>query len=325
MPDWFRRRPREAAEGATKEASAPAPASVADAVPEGTFTKCQKCGAILFTKDFERDFKVCSKCGHHHRLTADERIEWTVDEGSFVEFGNDISAVDPLFFPEYAKKLELGEADPNGRNDGLVTGTAAIGGNLCVLGVVDFFYARLAGTMGSVFGEKFMRASDLAIAEGLPLVLFCASGGARMQEGLLGLMQMAKTSASVAQMAEARIPYLCVLTDPTIGGALASYASLGDVIYAEPGANVALAGTRVAQQAQTQKPPANYQTSEFQWEHGFIDKIVARKEIPITLSRTLTFFAGGIGARQESASLPFQITPPDSPVAARRNGAEGVR
>ncbi|MEI6430603.1 MAG: acetyl-CoA carboxylase carboxyltransferase subunit beta [bacterium] len=322
MPDWFRRRPREDQDGANDK-SAPAPASVVEAVPEGTFTKCAKCGAILFTKDFERDLKVCAKCGHHHRLTADERIAWTVDEGSFVEFGNDITALDPLGFPEYSRKLELGRSDPNGRNDGLVTGTAQIGGNLCVFGVVDFFYARLAGTMGSVFGEKFMRAADKAITENLPFVLFCASGGARMQEGLLGLMQMAKTGASVAQLAEARIPYICVLTDPTIGGALASYASLGDVIYAEPGANVALAGTRVAQQAQTQKPPANYQTSEFQWEHGFIDKVVPRKEIAITLSRTLTFFAGGIASQTETKASPVLVTPPDSPTAAKRNGAEG--
>ena len=319
MPDWFRRRPREGADTANN----PPASAVAEAVPEGAFTKCAKCGAILFTKDFERDLKVCSKCGHHHRLTADERIEWTVDVGSFAEFGNDIAAQDPLKFPDYAKKLELGRNDPHGRNDGLVTGSAIIGGHFCILGVVDFFYARLAGTMGSVFGEKFVRAADKAIAERAPLVIFCASGGARMQEGLIGLMQMAKTSAAVAQMAEARVPYICVLTDPTIGGALASYASLGDVIYAEPGANVALAGTRVAQQAQTEKPPANYQTSEFQLEHGFIDRVVARKEMAITLSRTLSFFADSDKSLPES--VPLQIAAPGDPAAAERNGAEGNR
>ena len=322
MADWFRRRPREGAGNANVP---PTSATAADAVPEGTATKCAKCGAILITKNFERDLKVCSKCGHHHRLTADERIEWTVDEGSFVEFGNDILAQDPLRFPEYDKKLALGNADPQGRNDGLVTGMASMGGHRCVLGVVDFFYARLAGTMGSVFGEKFVRAADKAIAERLPLVLFCASGGARMQEGLLGLMQMAKTSASVAQMAEAGIPYICVLTDPTIGGALASYASLGDVIFAEPGANVALAGTRVAQQAQTQKPPANYQTSEFQLEHGFIDRIVARKEMAITLSRTLSFFGDCGATHAATETVPLVFAAPRHPADATRNGAAGGR
>jgi acetyl-CoA carboxylase carboxyl transferase subunit beta len=267
MPDWFRRTAAE--------------------VPEGAFVKCTACGAILVAKDFERDAKVCAKCGHHHPLTADERLACTVDPDSFVEFGNDFHATDPLEFPGYAAKLDNGLA--TGRNDGLVTGTATISGRPCVVAISDFHWARLAGTMGSVFGEKFCRAADRAIADRTALVTFCASGGARMQEGLFSLMQMAKTSLAVAQLAKANVPYVVVLTHPSTGGAVASYASLGDVIFAEPGATVALSGERVAAQAQTHKVPANYRTAEFAWEHGMIDKVVARRDLAPTIARALVF------------------------------------
>ncbi len=318
MPDWFKRRTphgappvqaqtaREAQ--ASHDAATETVAQATAAIPEGAFTKCAKCGHILYAKDFERDLKVCSKCGHHHRLTADERIAFTVDEGSWVEWDREVASVDPLGFPEYAAKAEKGRKT-TGRNDVLVSGTASIGGQACALLVADF--AFMGGSMGSAFGEKFARGADRAIAQKIPLVIFCASGGARMQEGLFGLMQMAKTSALVAQLAEEKIPYVVVLTDPTTGGAFASFASLGDVIYAEPGAYVAFAGTRVAQQAQTQKPPANYQTAEFQHEHGMVDKIVARKELPTTLARTLAFF-GAVGADA--------TTTPQSANGADRNG-----
>jgi acetyl-CoA carboxylase carboxyl transferase subunit beta len=291
MPDWFRRRSDKQSNG--EEANTPV--NSAKAIPEGAFTKCAKCGTILYSKDFLRDLKVCSKCGYHHRLTAEERIAFTVDENSFVERDRMFFADDPLNFPDYATKLEQG--GKTGRNDGLVTGTARINGNLCAIGIADFGWGRLAGTMGSVMGEKFVRLADFAIEKHLPVVLFAASGGARMQEGLLGLMQMAKTSAAIQQLAEAKIPYIVILTDPTTGGALASFASLGDVIYAEPGATVAFAGDRVAQQAQTHKPPANYKTAEFYFDHGLVDKIVSRKDLPSILGRTLSFFARGMGAR----------------------------
>lgn len=272
MPDWFRR---------------PAPATV----PEGAFTKCTKCGAILYTKDFERELKVCAKCGHHHRLSADERIAITADENSFVEFGRrEIRAQDFLQFPGYGDKLTGAEGDDT-RTDGLVTGVATLSGIPCVLAVSDFEWGRLAGTMGSVFGEKFARAADRALEEKSALITFCASGGARMQEGLTSLMQMAKTSLSVAQLDKARVPYLVVLTHPSTGGAVASYASLGDVIFAEPGATIGLSGERVAAQAQTVKPPANYRTAEFMEEHGMVDKIVARKDLTQTLAKTLAFLA----------------------------------
>nr|WP_309689918.1 acetyl-CoA carboxylase carboxyltransferase subunit beta [Armatimonas sp.] len=271
MPDWFRR---------------PAPA----VAPEGAFTKCTTCGAILYTKDFERDFKVCIKCGHHHRLTADERIAITADEGSFVEFGRrELRSEDFLQFPGYADKLIAGEDGDNPRTDGLVTGIATLSGQPCVLAISDFEWGRLAGTMGSVFGEKFARAADRALDEKSALITFCASGGARMQEGLTSLMQMAKTSLSVAQLDRAKVPYIVVLTNPSTGGAVASYASLGDVIYAEPGATVGLSGERVAAQAQSVKPPANYRTAEFMQEHGQLDKIIARKDLTTTLAKTLAF------------------------------------
>jgi acetyl-CoA carboxylase carboxyl transferase subunit beta len=321
MADWFRRRSKT-----NRDTNAPqrdntpivAPPATAN-VPEGLVVKCQKCGAILTTKDFERDRKVCPKCGYHHRLTADERIAYTVDEGTFAEWGNDFVAVDPLGFPGYQDKIQLGMQDPSNRNDGLVIGTATIGGFPCVLGVVDFFFARLAGTMGSVFGEKFVRAADQAIERRLPFVIFCASGGARMQEGLFGLMQMAKTSAAVAQLSEAGIPYIVILTDPTTGGALASFASLGDVIYAEPAAYVAFAGTRVAQQAQTEKPPENYQTAEFQEDHGMLDRVIARKEVPTTLARTLAFF-GAVDRAPEAADIQIDT---GSDGESRANGIGG--
>ena len=307
MPDWFRR--RHAPSGVQNGSQT---TGVAD-VPAGVFTKCEKCAHILYTKDFERDLKVCARCGHHHKLSADERIAHIADPGSFRESDAQISSVDPLGFPDYAAKAEKG-VKVSGRQDALVTGTAQIGGYGCVLGVVDFRF--IGGSMGSVFGEKFVRAAEQALDKKLPYVVFCASGGARMQEGLLGLMQMAKTSAAVAQLAEAGVPYISVLTDPTTGGAFASFASLGDIILAEPQAYVAFAGTRVAQQAQTHKPPTNYQTSEFQMEHGMVDRVVARKELQTTLARALMFF----GAPQSSVEEAANDETADSPKTSGRNG-----
>jgi acetyl-CoA carboxylase carboxyl transferase subunit beta len=275
MPDWTRRRGDEIADSAR------------EAVPEGAFIKCARCSAILYIKDFAADLKVCSKCGFHHRLTADERIAITADAGSWAEFdAATLKSEDFLEFPGYGEKLALFES----RTDGLVTGTCSVGDNPCVLAISDFDAARLAGTMGSVFGEKFCRAADRAIAERSALVTFCASGGARMQEGLTSLMQMAKTSLAVAQLAQEKIPYIVVFTHPSTGGAVASYASLGDVIFSEPGATIGLSGERVSAQATAQKPPANFRTAEFALEHGLIDEVVARRDLTATIARTLAFF-----------------------------------
>ena len=261
-------------------------------VPEGTFVKCDRCQALLIAKDFEREDKVCSKCGWHHTLTPEERIATICDESTFVEHDASLFAKDFLEFPEYATKLEKGNA-VTGRNDGMVAGSGQIQSMACELLLVDFRF--MGGSMGSVFGEKFCRAADRAIEKNVPLIIFVASGGARMQEGLTALLQMAKTSLSIAQMARAKIPYIVVCTNPTIGGALASFASLGDMVFAEPSAKMALSGERVAAQAQTTKPPVNFQTAEFLEEHGFVDRVVPRKEMQNTLARTLRFFksAGG--------------------------------
>lgn len=259
-----------------------------ESVPDGIATKCQACNAILFARDFERNLKVCTKCGHHHKLSARERIAITVDEGSFQEMDSLLTSRDPLHFPEYADKLQRAK-ESTGLNEAVVTGTATIEGYPVVLGVSDFGF--IGGSMGSVVGEKLARAMEWGVHERTPVVLFTASGGARMQEGLLALLQMAKTAAAVAQLARAAVPYITVLTDPTIGGVYASYAALGDIVLAEPGATVGFAGRRVANQDISGKLPDNFQTSEFQWEHGMIDRIVPRKEMRTRLANLLTFFA----------------------------------
>jgi len=262
--------------------------STMERVPEGVATKCEKCGQILFARDFERNLKVCSRCGYHHRLSARERLAITVDENSFEEMDALLASCDPLDFPEYREKLERARA-ATGQVEAVVTGTAAIEGRPVVLGVADFFF--IGGSMGSVVGEKVARAMERAVKERLPVVMFTASGGARMQEGLLALLQMAKTSAAAARLDRARLPYITVMTDPTVGGVSASYAWLGDILLAEPGAVVGFAGRRVGNQDLGTQLPDNFQTSEFQLEYGLIDRIVPRKEMRATLANLLAFFA----------------------------------
>ena len=288
---WFRRKSK------LPPKQDPAPAVE---VPDGVATKCVRCGQILFTREFEKALKVCPHCGFHHKLSAAERVAYTADEGTWREFAQGLRSQDPLSFPDYAAKLEKG-TKATGLPDGMAVGTAQIGGVPVVLGVADF--AFMGGSMGSVAGEKIARAAEEAIRLHVPLVLFTTSGGARMQEGLLSLMQMAKTSAACAKLAEARLPYIVVMTDPTMAGVLASYASLGDIILAEPEATVGFAGARVvAQASHGQSLPDNYQTAEWQMEHGQIDQVVARKDLPQTLSTLLGLLA------------------PLAPVHAERNG-----
>ncbi len=259
-----------------------------EAVPEGIATKCEGCDEILFARDLERNLKVCPRCNHHHRLNARERLDITVDEGSFQEIDGDLRSADPLEFPEYPEKLHRAAAK-SGMTEAVTTGLATIDGSPVVIGVADF--AFMGGSMGSVVGEKVSRAIERAIEEALPVVMFTASGGARMQEGLVALLQMAKTSAAAARLDRARLPFIVVITDPTTGGLFASYASLGDVILAEPGAVVGFAGRRVANQELGAKLPDNFQTSEFQHEHGMIDRITPRKDIRPTLSTLLKLLA----------------------------------
>ena len=261
-----------------------------DSVPEGIATKCEKCGTIQFARDFEKNLQVCGRCGFHHRLTAGERIEITADPDSFYEVDSELFSRDPLNFPDYRQKYEKAREN-TGLGEAIVTGTCTIEGRSTVLGVADFTF--IGGSMGSVVGEKIARAADKALEEGIPLILFSASGGARMHEGILALMQMSKTSAAVAMLDKARIPYISVLTDPTTGGVFASYAAIGDIILAEPGATIGFAGRRVGNQDVGQRLPENFQTSEYQHEHGMIDRIVPRKDMRQALGSLLAFFQNG--------------------------------
>jgi acetyl-CoA carboxylase carboxyl transferase subunit beta len=249
--------------------------------------QCAKCKKILFKPEFERALRVCNHCAYHHKLRARERIAITVDTGSFIETDANLLGGDPLQFPEYSEKLQKGRAS-SGENEAVITGTASVESHSIVLGVMDFGF--MGGSMGSVVGEKIVRCFEHGLNNRLPVVLFCASGGARMQEGLISLMQMAKTTAAVARFQRSNMPYLAVFTDPTMAGVLAGFASLPDIILAEPGALVGFAGQRVAAQAGVGKAPSNFQTAEFQMEHGMIDLIVTRREVRPILGRLLEFF-----------------------------------
>ena len=300
-PDgWFRRK--------SKFAPAPAAQSAAQ-VPDGVATKCARCGEILFTRDVAKSLQVCPHCGFHHKLTAEERIACTADEGSWEELFADLRSADPLRFGEYPGKLEKSMA-ATGLADGVVVGTARVGGAALVLGVTDFRF--MGGSMGSVAGEKIARAMEEGAARRLPVVLFTASGGARMQEGLLSLMQMAKTAAAAARLAVAGLPYVVVMTDATMAGVLASYASLGDVHLAEPGATIGFAGARVVAQATVQKPPEDYQTAEWQLAHGHLDAVVPRRDLPQTLATLLGLLSG------RPAPVPVHAPP------AGANGLNGA-
>ncbi|MGF7185641.1 acetyl-CoA carboxylase carboxyl transferase subunit beta [Desulfitispora alkaliphila] len=254
------------------------------------WTKCKDCGEIIFNKELEKNNKICYKCGYGFRLTATERINVTVDDGSFEEFNEDIEATNPLQFPGYEEKLKQ-EKDKTGRKEAIVTGTGTITGNKCVIAILDSHF--FMGSMGTVVGEKFVLAVEKAIELGVPLVVFSASGGARMQEGLLSLMQMAKTSAALNKLTDARLPFISILTDPTTGGVSASYASLGDIIIAEQGALIGFAGPRVIEQTIRQKLPQGFQRAEFLLQHGLIDKVVARDEMKDTLGKILELHSVG--------------------------------
>jgi len=259
-----------------------------DAMPDGLWTKCPKCNEILFKKELQKNLHVCNKCSYHYKLGAYERIQITVDDGTFTEIDSNLTPVNPLGFPDYETKLKKGRMMAN-LDEAIVTGTGEIGGIKAALGVADFRF--IGGSMGSVVGEKVVRAMELAIKEKIPVVMFTTSGGARMQEGIISLMQMAKTAAACAKLAKAGLPYIVVFTDPTTAGVHASYASIGDFIFAEPGALVGFAGARVAQQAGVVHRPDNFQTSEFQLEHGMIDRVVPRRELKSTLIKVLQFCA----------------------------------
>jgi len=246
--------------------------------------KCKGCNKKVPKEQLKAQQNVCPKCGYHHALSAYERISILVDEGSFSEFNRNLSSTDPLNFPDYKEKLEV-DKEKTSLQDAIVTGKATISGYPLVLGVMDSRFRM--GSMGSVVGEKITRAIEVALETRTPFVLFCASGGARMQEGILSLMQMGKTSAALEKLNKAGILYVSVLTHPTTGGVSASFASLGDINIAEPQALIGFAGRRIIEQTIREKLPKDFQTSEFLLEHGQLDMVVHRKDMKKELATIL--------------------------------------
>lgn len=261
--------------------------------PSHLWTQCPECGEMTFNKQLARNMHVCPKCEHHFKIGARERIESLVDKGSFVEHDAALASADPLKFVDskpYPARIEAARTK-SGEQDAVVTGSAKIGGQSVELGVMDFDF--IGGSMGSVVGERLTRAAERALALRHPLVIVCASGGARMQEGTLALMQMAKISAALGRLADASVPYVSVLTDPTTGGVLASFGSLGDVILAEPRALIGFSGARVTDQTIGERLPKGFQRAEFVLEHGFVDQVVPRSQ----LKERIGFFVSSLQPR----------------------------
>ena len=250
----------------------------------GKWVKCDNCKEILYKDDVHNNLSVCPNCGKHFRLSARRRIKQIADEGTFEEIGAEILTKDPLNFEGYLKKVET-LREKTKIEEAVKCGICEIEGNKTVLAVMDGKF--MMGSMGSAVGERITLAIETSIEKKLPLIIFCVSGGARMQEGMVSLMQMAKTSAALAKLNEAGQLYISVLTDPTTGGVTASFASLGDIILAEPDSLIGFAGPRVIEQTIKQKLPEGFQKSEFLLEHGFIDKIVERKDMKNTLAQIL--------------------------------------
>lgn len=253
-------------------------------VPDELWVKCPSCKNMILTSDLEDNMKVCSKCNHHFRINARHRIDIVADEGTFCEMDKDLVSKNILDFPDYNRKLKNARIS-SGENESVVCGTAEIEGSKTVLCVMDASF--MMASMGTVTGEKITRAFEYATEHNLPVVLFSASGGARMQEGILSLMQMAKTSGAVKRHSDKGLLYITVLTDPTTGGVTASFAMDGDIILAEPQALIGFAGPRVIEQTIRQKLPKDFQTAEFLLEKGFVDAVVNRKDMKSTLSKLI--------------------------------------
>lgn len=269
-------------------------------IPDGLFLKCSKCGYIIYKRELEEHLYTCPQCGNHARIGSDEYIEILIDAGTWTEIDAEMTSTDPLEFVDerpYPEKLEKARKK-TGLNEAIRTGTGEIEGKKVSLMVMDFSF--IGGSMGSVVGEKFTRAADRAREERIPFVAVTASGGARMMESALSLMQMAKTSVALAQLAEVRVPYITILTHPTTGGVTASFGMLGDVTLAEPGALIGFAGPRVIEQTIRKRLPEGFQTSEFLVEHGFVDSIVHRKELKQTLARLLSMLPVPRSSENES-------------------------
>lgn len=258
------------------------------AMPEGLWIKCNNCGEIIYKKEVQRNLNVCPKCNYHFRISAQERIDLLADKGSFVEYDAGMEAADPLNFKDSKRyKDRVKDAQKSsGLKDAFISGEAMMKGISVMLGVFDFSF--MGGSMGSVVGEKATRTIERGIEKGFPVIIVSSSGGARMQEGILSLMQMAKTSAALARLRDAGLPFISILTDPTTGGVTASFAMLGDVNIAEPKALICFAGPRVIEQTIKQKLPEGFQRSEYLLDHGMVDLIVERKDMKDTISNILS-------------------------------------
>ncbi|HEX5993277.1 MAG TPA: acetyl-CoA carboxylase, carboxyltransferase subunit beta [Thermomicrobiales bacterium] len=302
MRDFFHRRGKFRPEQAEEER--------ADLqIPEDLWIKCPSCGELIYSRELERSSHVCPKCSYHFRLRARERIAQLSDPGSFVELHADIRPGDPLGFVDgagpYDRKLEQTQSK-SGEAEALVVGATTIGGVPATLTVSDFEF--LGASMGSVYGEKLVRAVEIAAARRTPLLTVSSSGGARMHEGLYSLMQMAKTVAALARLGRAGVPHIALLADPCYGGVTASYATVADVVLAEPGALIGFAGPRVIEQITRQKLPAGFQTAEFLLAHGMIDMIVPRADLSATLATLFRHYARS--ARQLPQDAATEIPRP---------------
>jgi acetyl-CoA carboxylase carboxyl transferase subunit beta len=261
-------------------------------VPEGLMQKCPQCKKIFYRKEMINNSKVCPNCGHHLQLTAWERIDTLFDEDSFVEWDANMISENPLLFPDYVEKLEK-DRKKSGLNEAVVTGKGTISGFQTAVAIMDSRFRM--GSMGSVVGEKIARAIENAKDEKIPFIIFTASGGARMQEGVLSLMQMTKTSIAIERLSSAGGLMISVMTHPTTGGVSASFASLGDFNFAEPGALIGFAGRRIIEQTIREKLPEDFQTAEFLLKHGQLDKVIHRHDLKETLAKLLDMHQTGRG------------------------------
>jgi acetyl-CoA carboxylase carboxyl transferase subunit beta len=291
-------------------------------MPEGLWTKCPECSAYIFNKELESLQMVCKECGHHFNITAHQRLQHLLDEGSWQEFDQGVTSIDVLKFTgatSYSDQLKKYQAK-TGLKEGAVTGLGKIEGHAVSVAVMDFNF--LGGSMGSVMGEKITRAIERGTERGLPVLIFSASGGARMHEGMFSLMQMAKTSGALSRHAAAHLPYISILTHPTMGGVTASFATLGDFNLAEPKAMIGFAGARVLKETTRQDLPKGFQTAEFLLERGLIDRIVSRLEMRAELGKLLTYLRQpaahkAVSHRKGHSSHPRQH---HEPHGAHQNG-----
>ncbi len=300
---WFKKARRPIA--ATKEK--------ASRVPEGLWVKCPGCSQIIYNKDLTTNLNVCPKCAHHFRVNATERLKVLFDGAAWIEYDVGLVSTDPLGFTDtkpYKKRLEASVL-ATGMKEGVIVGSGRLDGIETIIAAQE--YGFIAGSMGAVVGEKLTRAIERAIERRCPIIIVCCSGGARMMEGALSLMQMAKVSGALAKLDRAGLPYIAVLTDPTTGGVTASFAMLGDLIIAEPKAQIGFAGPRVIEQTIRQKLPEGFQRSEFLLEKGMLDMIVDRREMKAVIARALRFMGSAPGPGVAPASGPASESAADEP------------